>query len=528
MLLNYLIQVFKYGNFHEATSLVYAPLALRIFHPVYTHLPPPQTYIRTTTHMVVDYSKWDKLELSDDSDVEVHPNVDKNSFIRWKQRDIHEKREQQKFRVAQLEVNIETNEDLLRRVRKLITAGNEGHKVGVDVEGDVELAQKGETKTKPAKATSPEQPLYTDMLESMLLQIVGEDSSPAGVHKKLQEHEAMIENALSEERKELAKIEEERKHHITADDIRTGWDSTIVYKGDKAESAPAPAVQQPAASNSSSSSRSSAAGTGATTTAVETLNSPSTPTKPKVNEDGLEELLPATAKFGEISSDKLDEAFNYLMRHPFIVTEGQKDALLMSAFEHELAGHPDVARRVVWNSLLLQYCAVLGKDGVRLFFSKVVNADHPARQAFNQDVTQTYNHISSRCKILSAENEAADQAGGEETIQLHTVDPNTELIITVPEKDTDGWAIYEQFPANVRAAIESRSLDEINKVLAALSVEDAEDLVGKLSESGVLQVDTKIYEPQEWDEKKEQLTQQQQAPNPPTEPLAESSIDDVD
>jgi cell division cycle protein 37 len=27
----------------------------------------------------MDYSKWDKLELSDDSDIEVHPNIDKKS-----------------------------------------------------------------------------------------------------------------------------------------------------------------------------------------------------------------------------------------------------------------------------------------------------------------------------------------------------------------------------------------------------------------------------------------------------------------
>ena len=37
----------------------------------------------------LNYAKWDNLELSDDSDIEVHPNVDKKSFIRWKQRDIH-------------------------------------------------------------------------------------------------------------------------------------------------------------------------------------------------------------------------------------------------------------------------------------------------------------------------------------------------------------------------------------------------------------------------------------------------------
>ena len=42
--------------------------------------------------MPVDYSKWDKLELSDDEDFECHPNVDKKSMIRWKQAQIHKQR----------------------------------------------------------------------------------------------------------------------------------------------------------------------------------------------------------------------------------------------------------------------------------------------------------------------------------------------------------------------------------------------------------------------------------------------------
>lgn len=50
----------------------------------------------------LNYSKWDNLELSDDSDIEVHPNVDKKSFIRWKQQDIHQKREERKAELDSL------------------------------------------------------------------------------------------------------------------------------------------------------------------------------------------------------------------------------------------------------------------------------------------------------------------------------------------------------------------------------------------------------------------------------------------
>jgi cell division cycle protein 37 len=30
-----------------------------------------------------DYSKWDNIELSDDEE-DVHPNIDKDSWFRWK------------------------------------------------------------------------------------------------------------------------------------------------------------------------------------------------------------------------------------------------------------------------------------------------------------------------------------------------------------------------------------------------------------------------------------------------------------
>ena len=52
--------------------------------------------------MPVDYSKWDALELSDDSDFEPHPNVDKRSFIRAKQHQIHEQRAVRKHQVGEM------------------------------------------------------------------------------------------------------------------------------------------------------------------------------------------------------------------------------------------------------------------------------------------------------------------------------------------------------------------------------------------------------------------------------------------
>ena len=66
--------------------------------------------------MPVDYSKWDKLELSDDEDFECHPNVDKKSMIRWKQAQIHKQRRERSDQQELLKKERETNERYLEFV----------------------------------------------------------------------------------------------------------------------------------------------------------------------------------------------------------------------------------------------------------------------------------------------------------------------------------------------------------------------------------------------------------------------------
>ena len=50
---------------------------------------------------MVDYSKWDKLELISDDDDECHPNVDKASLHRWKKQAKMQKLEQQRLEEEQ-------------------------------------------------------------------------------------------------------------------------------------------------------------------------------------------------------------------------------------------------------------------------------------------------------------------------------------------------------------------------------------------------------------------------------------------
>lgn len=87
--------------------------------------------------MPLDYSKWDNIELSDDEDIEVHPNVDKKSFIKWKQMQVQEERTQRRNRITQLKSEIE----------KLLKAESKDEKQIEKLKKELEDLEKHENRT---------------------------------------------------------------------------------------------------------------------------------------------------------------------------------------------------------------------------------------------------------------------------------------------------------------------------------------------------------------------------------------------
>ncbi|KAI9231113.1 MAG: Cdc37, N-terminal domain-containing protein, partial [Podila humilis] len=67
----------------------------------------------------INYSKWDDLEISDDSDIECHPNVDKRSMIRWKQEQIHREREARRNKIKELNAEVLGIKQQLARMETL-------------------------------------------------------------------------------------------------------------------------------------------------------------------------------------------------------------------------------------------------------------------------------------------------------------------------------------------------------------------------------------------------------------------------
>lgn len=130
----------------------------------------------------------------------------------------------------------------------------------------------------------------------------------------------------------------------------------------------------------------------------------------------------------------------------------------------------------------------------------ITTKDHQASTLFRNDVNETYNKIKTRAAELAKDGSASNDPAGVEQIQLHAVDPNTKITINIPAAESnepvevEARKIFESFSKELQQALSSESLDEVNKVLGKMSVEEAEDVVEKLGESGMLSLEEGIVD----------------------------------
>ena len=102
---------------------------------------------------------------------------------------------------------------------------------------------------------------------------------------------------------------------------------------------------------------------------------PSSSTPPKSEEEELEaaelpSLTPALEQFANLPLKGYEESWEFIKAHRDVYVPGASDALLVAAFRAQSNGDAKWALQCVHQSLLLQYCEKLGKDGPSLFFRK--------------------------------------------------------------------------------------------------------------------------------------------------------------
>lgn len=125
---------------------------------------------------------------------------------------------------------------------------------------------------------------------------------------------------------------------------------------------------------------------------------------------------------------------------------------------------------------------------------------------FNDDFKRTYGRIESRTVEILAEEASTER----EQIQLVAEDPNMTISFNLPdgpppadlrvegegaeELDIEQvraflqrkWEIFEGFNEPLKKALQTESLDEVNKVLGKMKVAEAEKVVELMQEGGML------------------------------------------
>lgn len=480
--------------------------------------------------MPLNYSKWDQLELSDDSDIEGHPNVDKRSLIRWKQRDIHEKREQRKQRIHDLQSRLELSKVLNPRIEKIISE--------VQAEGKERFSSITEQlKVNPSSdkppGDAPNQPTYDMMLHELMLQVWNgvkesgttpedpnlSDKLIAGLRDALKkQHEDDVQN-----QKDLETELKEQKKHITSEDVRDGFDASNISHKPSVDPTvmtqplvPKKKVETIEVLNPKGKEKAAEASTSASTSATATAT---VDYDDDDDNEPLPELTPALTEFAQLPMGNFEVAFKFIQSHHEVFVPGATDALLLAGFRAQMKGQSKYAKQCVNRSLMLQYCEKLGRDGVAIFFQRMLS-DNPLstsgkrlpanampRAVFEKDVNDTYNTICDRA--AKAKEEDA-KAGTRETIQLMCEEPGTEIQFNVPDGpppenitlEGEGiehldpvqvraalmrrWEIFQAFTPEMQRALKNQSLEQVNIQLEKMEVADGEEVVKLLDASGIL------------------------------------------
>ena len=89
--------------------------------------------------------------------------------------------------------------------------------------------------------------------------------------------------------------------------------------------------------------------------------------------DELPELTPSLERFSHIPVRAYEQSWEFIKAHRDVYVPGASDALLVAAFRAQSDGKAKWALQCVHQSLLLQYCDKLGKDGPSMFFRKYVD-----------------------------------------------------------------------------------------------------------------------------------------------------------
>ncbi|KAF8270812.1 Cdc37 N terminal kinase binding-domain-containing protein [Lactarius quietus] len=440
--------------------------------------------------MPLNYAKWEIIELSDDSDIECHPNVHKKSLIRFHQRTTREKRKERNHRIEQLSAEVACNEVLLARLRAF------QHKLAQS-DSSCFSSEVYRLRTNP----SPEAPLtnvaepvpYDEMILSLLQTIAEEAQEQAysdkgtQLEERLEFHVNRLESITEERKKERDALLKEKSEHITMDDLHEGLESKYV---------PPKPPSSPAIVKVKQKDTSKAALAPSTSTSTLMAQSPD-------NEYAdIPYMTPSLEEFAKLPLGGVEKLWPFIQNHPEVVVPSAPDALLVAAYWAQMDGKSKHAKQCVHRSQVLEYIEKLGKDGVRLFFHSMAVGGEAPHSVFRRDVEEAYGRVV-KCVEIDKQKDA-----DYEIIQFVAHNSDTAFSFNVPDgpppehyEGTDveeahealqmRWDIFCGLPETLQEALKTNHLAAVNEVLGRMPVSAAKNAALALDKADIISVETK-------------------------------------
>ncbi|KNE60051.1 hypothetical protein AMAG_05485 [Allomyces macrogynus ATCC 38327] len=393
----------------------------------------------------IDYSRWDNIELSDDEDIEGHPNVDHKSLVRWRQEQIRKERAERRHAIEQYKKQLPWLQAYLDLLQHFPTTDQT-----IIDKTNKHLSQFHGLPAELLFTTVPPVPPAFDALR-----------------QRVTKHREVI-------RTELAKLEADEGRKLASDTIcKPGFDKTVVAKSSASSSTPpssSSATKAPAPASAAAAAAPSKSET------VEVLN-------PKGVQLGKERHAKEAVKvtrndedqyiksdealyFANLSATNYEALNEYLREHRHLVSKEISDEILASAFQYAMNGRFAKADHYVHQATVLQFCANLGPDGAPMFFTRIKDPNHRAAQMFHDDVARTVAHIHNRSKVLQAK--AAGKVTG---ISLDPVGKKMDVFRTLPN--------------DLQQALLTEDLEKVHAVLGARK--DGSDLLKQCRAVGLIQ-----------------------------------------
>ncbi|TPX40810.1 hypothetical protein SeMB42_g05865 [Synchytrium endobioticum] len=478
--------------------------------------------------MPINYSKWDKLELSDDDDFEGHPNVDKGTEVRLRQAEIHRQRKDRKVKINHLKgeiailetaaksltsiISTQLNTDSIMRALTMLRSELAETANQLQSETWKEANTNRDYRWGPYEPDSmiveihPFGPGIDKILNSIQAKINNGDSNDESIIKDAKQ---MVEKevTLIFRRKDLLlkgveELQKQEDAKLTSENMfKEGFSKTIISK--EADETPIKSkgkqsievIHNPSSSTSntptahaSTSNSDGSEGNAADEISLSVLKS-SNPTEGDEDEDSYL-TNPIVAAFVGISP--MEESYRYLMKHSDIVNVNNSDEVLAEAMRLEMAGKNTPAKQCVQQSLILQYCANLGKDGVRLFFERMKNTTHGARKLYTDDVEKTYQRIANRVKEMAKEAEEKEKAEAAARIAA-AEQPDGSYALPDLEDASEEYKtkaqVFKDLPRKFQRALLSQDADEINRAMSTMPQGELDDMISKCVKCGLLDME---------------------------------------